>query len=176
MAQQTPKSCTPGLLKFLLVLLAMALAVYIVGPPLYWQFREGLTLVRQASTCSPCVCDCTLEAGLSIPPALSNLSFADCGKLDPQFRQDMEKNYTDLLSEELRLQQTVAEENREHSVTSLLDAKRLASQYQKEAEKCNAGMETCEGARERAEASFIAEKKLSVLWEQRARQMGWKDK
>lgn len=87
----------------------------------------------------------------------------------------MEKNSTDLVSEELRLQEIVAEENQQHAEMMLLDAKKLASQYQKEAEKCNAGIETCEGARERAEASLVTERKATALWEQRARQMGWKD-
>lgn len=170
MAQTTHKSCTAGLLKLLLVLLALALSVYIVGPPLYWQFMEGL----HSASCSPCVCDCPSEARLSIiPPGFNNLSLTDCGK--PEFREEMEKNSTDLVSEELRLQEVVAEENQQHAEMMLLDAKKLASQYQKEAEKCNAGIETCEGARERAEASLVLERKSTALWEQRARQMGWKD-
>jgi hypothetical protein len=87
----------------------------------------------------------------------------------------MEKNYTDLLAEELKLQETVTVENQQRADMALLEAKKLASQYQKEAEKCTAGMETCEEARERAEATLRAEKKLSSLWEQRARQLGWKE-
>uniref|UniRef100_A0A0D6R5J0 DUF1068 domain-containing protein n=1 Tax=Araucaria cunninghamii TaxID=56994 RepID=A0A0D6R5J0_ARACU len=174
MAQGTPISCSLGALKLVLVLLGIALAGYIGGPSLYWQFMEGL---KEAASCSPCECDCPSEAARFsiIPPGLSNLSLQDCGKLNPEMKQEMERNMTDLLSEELRLQQSVAEANQQHAELTLLDAKKLASQYQKEAEKCNAGIETCEGARERAEASLVIERRTSALWEKRARQMGWKD-
>ena len=103
------------------------------------------------------------------------IEYADCGKHDPEVNEDMEKNYSDLLAEELKLQETVTVENQQRADMALLEAKKLASQYKKEAEKCTAGMETCEEARERAEATLIAEKKLSELWEQRAHKMGWKE-
>ncbi len=38
------------------------------------------------------------------------------------------------------------------------------------------GMETSEEARERAEAELVIERKQTVLWERRARAMGWKGK
>lgn len=79
----------------------------------------------------------------------------------------------DLLTEELKLQGTVAEEHSRHMNITLAEAKRVASQYQKEAEKCNAATETCEQARERAEALLIKERKETSVWEQRAHQMGW---
>ncbi|KAJ6401347.1 hypothetical protein OIU84_016709 [Salix udensis] len=41
----------------------------------------------------------------------------------------------------------------------------MTSQYQKEADKCNSGMETCEEAREKAEATLAAQKKLTAMWE-----------
>mgnify|MGYP002775693851 FL=1 len=90
-------------------------------------------------------------------------------------KEELEKYPTDLLSEELKLQATVADESQQRADASLLEVKKLSSQYQKEAEKCNFGMETCEQAREKAEAFFIAQKKLTRLWEQRARGLGWKD-
>ena len=58
----------------------------------------------------------------------------------------------------------------------LLEAKKLASQYQKEADKCNSGMETCEEVREKAEEALSAQMKLTALWEIRARQKGWREK
>lgn len=58
---------------------------------------------------------------------------------------------------------------------ALLEAKKITSQYQKEADKCNSGMETCEEAREKAEAALMAQKKLTSMWELRARQRGWKE-
>ncbi|CAK9181071.1 unnamed protein product [Ilex paraguariensis] len=85
----------------------------------------------------------------------------------------MEKQFVDLLSEELKLQETVGEEHIHHMNITFGEARRLASQYQKEAEKCNAATEICEAARERAEALLLKERKITSLWEQRARQVGW---
>lgn len=79
----------------------------------------------------------------------------------------------DLLTEELKLQEAVAEEHSRHMNVTLAEAKRVATQYQKEAEKCNAATETCEEARERAEALLLKERKVTFAWEQRARQLGW---
>lgn len=85
----------------------------------------------------------------------------------------MEKQYVDLLSEELKLQETVGKEHSQHMNITFGEARRLASQYQREAEKCNAATETCESARERAQALLTKEKKITLLWEKRARQLGW---
>jgi len=99
----------------------------------------------------------------------------DCGKNDPELSKEMEKQSVDLLTEELRLQEAVAEEHTHHMNVTLVEAKRLASQYQKEAEKCNAATETCEEARERAEAALTKERRVTYIWEQRARRSGWQD-
>lgn len=99
----------------------------------------------------------------------------DCMKHDPEVSEEMEKSFTDLLSEEVKLNEAEALKNQQHADVALLEAKKMASQYQKEAEKCNAGMETCEQAREKAEATLEAQKKLSAMWELRARQRGWKE-
>lgn len=100
-------------------------------------------------------------------------NYADCGSNDPDLKQEMEKQLTDLLSEELKLQEAVAKEHTRHMNVTFAEAKRVASQYQREAEKCNAATEICEQARERAEALLIKERKLTTMWEKRARQMGW---
>lgn len=100
----------------------------------------------------------------------------DCGKHDSDLKKEMEKQFVDLLTEELQLQKTVAEEHTHHMNLTFIEARRLASQYQKEAEKCNAATETCEEARERTEASLIKEKKVTAMWEHRARQLGWEGK
>lgn len=109
-------------------------------------------------------------------PGFGNTVSSDCDKVDPDLKEDLDKNALELLSEELKLQETVAEESQLHADSALLDAKKLASQYQKEAEKCNSGMETCEEAREKAQAALEAQKRLSVMWEKRAREMGWRDR
>lgn len=97
----------------------------------------------------------------------------DCDSDDPDVKHEMEKQFVDLLSEELKLQEAVAEEHLHHMNITFGEAKRVASQYQREAEKCNAATEICEEARERAEALLRKERKVTSLWEHRARQMGW---
>ncbi|KAF5191648.1 putative transmembrane protein [Thalictrum thalictroides] len=87
----------------------------------------------------------------------------------------MEKNFTELLSEELKLREVEALDNQRHADMALLEAKKMASQYQKEADKCNSGMETCEEAREKAEDALVEQRRLTATWELRARQRGWKE-
>ncbi|KAI4334137.1 hypothetical protein L6164_018866 [Bauhinia variegata] len=169
-------SCNPALLKVGLGVVALCIAGYILGPPLYWHLIEGLAAVKHSSsTCAPCVCDCSSQPLLSIPEGLSNSSIEDCAKHDPEVSGDTEKNFADLLSEELKLREAEALENQQRADMALLEAKKIASQYQKEADKCNSGMETCEEAREKADTTLAAQKKLTALWELRARQKGWKE-
>lgn len=164
-------------LKVGLGLMGLCLLGYILGPPLYWHFMEGLAAMSySSSSCTPCVCDCSSQPLLTIPEGLSNTSFAaDCAKRDPQVGEDTEKNFAELLTEELKLRETEALDNQQRADMALLEAKKKTSQYQKEADKCNSGMETCEEAREKAEAALVAQKKLTAIWEQRARQKGWKE-
>ncbi|KAG9447632.1 hypothetical protein H6P81_013760 [Aristolochia fimbriata] len=167
--------CKPGMLKGLVAILASCLAIYIVGPPLYWHITEGVAAVSRASVCPPCVCDCTSQPLLTLPEGLTNSSFADCGKHEGEGNEEPDSNFTDLLAEELKLREAEALEKQRKADRQLLEAKKLASQYQKEADKCNSGMETCEEARERAEAALQAQKRMSEMWEMRARQRGWKE-
>lgn len=85
----------------------------------------------------------------------------------------MEKQLADLLSEEIKLQEMVSNEQSHRMNVTLGEARRLGLQYQREAEKCNAATETCEQARERAEALMTKERKVTSMWEKRARQLGW---
>lgn len=73
------------------------------------------------------------------------------------------------------MREAEATENQRKADMALLEAKKLTSQYMKEADKCNSGMETCEEAREKAEVLLLAQKKLTAIWEMRARQKGWKE-
>ncbi|KAA8524721.1 hypothetical protein F0562_011144 [Nyssa sinensis] len=173
-----PGSCSPGLLKAALGLMAMCLAGYILGPPLYWHFMEGLAALNRSSSstsCPPCLCDCSSQPLLTIPHGLSNTSFADCAKHDPEVSDDTEKDFAELLSEELKLREAEALESQQHADMALLEAKKVTSQYQKEADKCNSGMETCEEAREKAEAALLEQRRETAKWELRARQRGWKE-
>ncbi|GAB2285255.1 hypothetical protein Dimus_019709 [Dionaea muscipula] len=174
--------CSPAVVKLTLALIALCIAGYIVGPPLYWHLMEGLATVTRSSSsssfsaiCPTCVCDCSSQPLLTIPEGLSNTSFAGCAKHEPGVSEDTEKRYAELFSEELRLREAEAAENQRRADVALLESKKITSQYQKEAEKCNSGMETCEEAREKAEAALVAQKKLTALWEVRARKRGWND-
>ncbi|KAL5216431.1 hypothetical protein ABZP36_007832 [Zizania latifolia] len=166
--------------RWCLVILAVASALGVSGPAFYWRYKKGFasssSSAAVSSPCPPCSCDCPPPLSLqSIAPGLVNFSISGCSKNDPEFNKEMEKQFVDLLNEELKLQQIVAEEHIHHMNATLVEAKRQATQYQREAEKCNAATETCEEARERSEAAISKEKKLTALWEQRARQLGWQD-
>lgn len=167
--------------RWCLVILAVASALGVSGPALYWRYKKGFssspaTVAASAPSCPPCSCDCPPPLSLkSIAPGLANFSITDCGKNNPELAKEMEKQFVDLLNEELKLQQVVAEEHSHHMNATLVEAKRQATQYQREAEKCNAATETCEEAREQSEAAISMEKKLTAMWEQRARQLGWQD-
>ncbi|OVA01349.1 Protein of unknown function DUF1068 [Macleaya cordata] len=161
-------------LRCCLVIFAVASALYVSGPALYWRFKKGIRLGDNAPSCSPCVCDCPPPLSLmTIAPGLVNLSVTDCGKNDPELNKEMEKQFVDLLTEELKLQEAVSEEHIHHMNITYGEARRVASQYQREAEKCNAATQICEEARERSEAMLIKERKVTSLWERRARKLGW---
>ncbi|KAF5469553.1 hypothetical protein F2P56_013617 [Juglans regia] len=161
-------------LRWCLVVFAVVSALGVCGPALYWRFKKTVRLGGTTASCPPCICDCPPPLSLlKIAPGLVNLSITDCGSNDPDLKQEMEKQFVDLLTEELKLQEAVAQEHAHHMNITFAEAKRVASQYQREAEKCNAATETCEEARERAEALLIKERKVTSLWERRARKMGW---
>ncbi|XP_021889093.1 uncharacterized protein LOC110808062 isoform X1 [Carica papaya] len=167
-------------------MMGLCIVGYIVGPPLYWHVSEGLAAAVRSS-CPPCLCDCSFRPLVSLSDAfticvslcfhagMSNNSLLDCMKSDPELSEETEKSFTELLSEEVKLREIQALENQRRADRALLEAKKVASQYQKEADKCNMGMETCEEAREKAEAALETQRKLSAMWEIRARQRGWRD-
>ncbi|EPS68037.1 hypothetical protein M569_06737, partial [Genlisea aurea] len=164
-----------GVLKAAVSLMAVCLAGYIVGPPLYWHLMEGLASTSSAASCPVCDCDCDSLSLMSIPEGLINASLIDCAKHESGVNQETQKNFAELLSDELRVREEEARANEQRGDTAILDAKKMTSQYQKEADKCNSGMETCEEAREKSEAALLAQKQLTAMWEQRARRRGWKD-
>ncbi|XP_051152249.1 uncharacterized protein LOC127266145 [Andrographis paniculata] len=162
-----------GVLKAVVGLMAVGLAAYIVGPPLYWHLMEALASASAPPSCPACNCDCDSMPLISIPQGLGNASFSGCTRNDPDVNEDTQKNFSELLSEELKLREAEALENQRRADMALLEAKKMTSQYQKEADKCNSGMETCEEAREKSETALSAQKQLTALWMQRARQRGW---
>lgn len=154
------------------MMLAIGLVFYMLSPPLYWKLAQGAAHSRLSGACNPCACDCMLDTDSMLLPGFGNTPSSDCEKL----QEEVDQKSVDLLTEELKLQETVAEESQRRADSALLDAKKVASQYQKEAEKCSSGMETCEEAREKSEAELAAQKKVSAMWEKRARELGWRDR
>ncbi|KAL8168089.1 hypothetical protein V2J09_009588, partial [Rumex salicifolius] len=168
-----------GWLRCCLVTFAVVSALCVCGPALFWKLRRSssssfLFHSSSSSSCAPCNCDCPPSLSLArVVPGLANLSIADCGSSDPDLKKEMEKEFSDLLTEELKLQEAVAAELAQHMNGTFTEARRIALLYQMEAEKCNAATETCEQARERSVALLTKEKRITSLWERRARKLGW---
>ncbi|XAR52556.1 hypothetical protein NMG60_11020696 [Bertholletia excelsa] len=158
---------SPGFVRCILVLVFMFLLAIVL-----WHTGEKS---HYQPSCPSCDCDCDSDNIFSIQLDLLNNSYSECGKNDPEMNEEMEKDTVSLLSEELSLQKNVTDDNLGRTRALIMEAKRTSRHYQKEAEKCNAGVETCEEARERAEAALVEERKLSELWEKRAREYGWKE-
>ncbi|KAF2546131.1 hypothetical protein F2Q70_00019419 [Brassica cretica] len=158
-------------LKVGLALMGLSMVGYILGPPLYWHLTEALAAVSHSSdsSCPPCACDCSSLPLLTIPEGKIEAEH------DPEVNGDTEKNYAELLTEELKLHEADSLEKHKRADMGLLEAKKVTSSYQKDADKCNSGMETCEEAREKAELALAEQKKLTSKWEERARQKGWRD-
>jgi len=55
--------------RFGLWVVALSIAGYIVGPPLYWHLIELLNH-SSSSSCTPCVCDCSSQPIISIPQGI----------------------------------------------------------------------------------------------------------
>ncbi|KAF9617609.1 hypothetical protein IFM89_037672 [Coptis chinensis] len=179
-SRRSPSTC----LRCCLLVFALTSAIYISEPDLFSRFKKGFTLDnKSAVSCAPCSCNCPPPLSLlKIAPGLVNLTVTvlkdaketeECGKNDPELNNEMEKQFVDRLTEELKLQKAVAEEHTRHMNVTYIAARRLGSQYQKETEKCNTATETCEEAREQVEALLIKERKVTSVWERRARQSGW---
>ncbi|XP_019418598.1 PREDICTED: uncharacterized protein LOC109329389, partial [Lupinus angustifolius] len=151
-------------LRWFLIWVCLCFLVFIVGPKSKWKLKET------TPSCSTCECYCS-----SPEESYLDLSLAVCGKDDPVINEEVKKDLLTMLSEELNLQKIVANETLEHTKRLIIETKKTFSQYQKEAEKCNVGVETCEKARERVEAELIEELRLSAFWENRAHEYGWND-
>ncbi|KAE8678431.1 putative 39S ribosomal protein L45 [Hibiscus syriacus] len=150
-----------GVLRLGFVFVCACLGVYIVGRSLLWRLEE-----KSRVPCPSCLCDCSSHTDFLIPPG--------CSENDPDLSEELEKDTVALLSEEIALQKIVNNDARERALALTIDTKRASSHYQKEAGKCIAGVETCEEARERAEAQLGEELKLTALWQKRASQLGWR--
>lgn len=159
--QNEQRQCSYGVLKWVSVWMSVCYIVFTIGPPSRWRFKQS-----PCPQCHHCYCS-------SVEYPLGSL---DCGKHDPAMKEEMNKDPLSMLSEELKLQKIVANETLEQTKRLVINARNTFSHYKKEVEKCSIGMETCEEARERAEAELVEERRLTALWEERARDYGWKDR
>nr|GMD48205.1 phosphoglycerate mutase-like protein AT74H [Ipomoea batatas] len=164
--------CSQGAVRCVVIFVGLFLVLYIVRPSILWSSNLRSSVL---DSCPLCSCDCDEDSTLPLPLDVLNSSFADCAKDNPEMNEEMKKDIITLLSEEINLLKNVTSDSLEHTNALITGAKRASSHYQREAEKCNTGMETCEEARERAQAALIEERKLSELWESRARDFGWND-
>lgn len=159
---------TRAVLRTVLVVFCVCLVGYSTVP--LWLKENS----NAQGSCPHCLCDRSSEDFIPMPSGFLDISVADCGKDDPELYEEMRKDVVTLTVEELELRKTVANETLEHTRALISDARKASSHYQKEAEKCSVGVETCEEAREIAEAQLVQERRLSALWEERARELGWK--
>ena len=101
--------------------------------------------------------------------------FSDCAKHFKRVKSRASGEQTEkVLVEELKQREDEATQAQQEADVKLLEAKKLASQYQKEADKCSSGMDICEEAGEKSTVALVQQKKLTSLWEQRAWELGWK--
>ncbi|XP_074340332.1 uncharacterized protein LOC141678045 [Apium graveolens] len=163
------------IMKVITWILGICLTGYIMGPPLYWHTSQALL---SRFSCPPCLCHHYHCSSLHFLPSISHgfnfTSFTACMKNDPDMSEEMEKTIINQLSDELKLIETEATETQHIADKTLLDTKKLVSQYQKEADKCTSGMGTCEEAREKAEITLRSQQEHTAMWELRALQNGWK--
>ncbi|XP_021274824.1 uncharacterized protein LOC110409712 [Herrania umbratica] len=152
-----------GVLRFASAFVCVCLVGHIVGPTLFNGLKDKSTA---RVSCPPCFCNCSSEAQSVSPP--------DCGKHNPDVKA-IKKDIVALLSEEIALQKIVSNETLERTRAQRKYMKRASSYYQKMAEKCYVGVETCEEGRKRAESELEEERKLTALWKKRARELGSKD-
>ncbi|PKI55456.1 hypothetical protein CRG98_024169 [Punica granatum] len=101
----------------------------------------------------------------------SSLS-GDCRETDPNMKKVLQHRIS-LLKEEIDLRVTVARESLKRTETAIEMSKKTSARFQNEAAKCRICVETCEEVRERAEAELVEERRLTKLWEKRARKHGW---
>ncbi|XBH95058.1 hypothetical protein VPH35_085693 [Triticum aestivum] len=100
--------------------------------------------------------------------------FPDCAEQFKEVKISASGEETELLIDELKQRGEEATEAQQQADVKLLEAKKLASRYQKEADKCSSDMDTCEEAREKSAESLLGQRKLTALWEERARELRWK--
>ncbi|KAK4781691.1 hypothetical protein SAY86_015793 [Trapa natans] len=159
--------------------LMLCLTAFIVGSTLVAVFEwrrsssplttssvSSISAAADASSCLSCSCRCHVK-----PHRCPHRP--DYVKTQPN-RKDLLDRIA-LLKEEIELLKTVARDSLKHTDAVIVALKRNSRRFQSEASKCRAWMETCEKGREMAEAEIVKERRLTKLWENRAREMRWRD-
>ncbi|KAH0854266.1 LOW QUALITY PROTEIN: hypothetical protein HID58_090066, partial [Brassica napus] len=141
--------------------MVLCMVAYIAGPSLYWHLNETIAESLHSS-CPPLFCDCSSQPLLYIPDGLSNHSFLDARKGAKRTRV-----VSRMVAEELKLREAQAQEDEWRADSGV--------SVSEEADKCSMGMETCEQAREKSDATLDEQRRVSYMWELRARQNGWKE-
>ncbi|PKI78244.1 hypothetical protein CRG98_001415 [Punica granatum] len=96
---------------------------------------------------------------------------ANCRETDPNMKKVLQHRVA-LLKEEIDLRETVARESLKRTEAAIEMSIKTSARFQNEAAKCRICVETCEEGRERAEAELVKERRLTRLWEKRARKQG----
>ncbi|KAK8940300.1 hypothetical protein KSP40_PGU005694 [Platanthera guangdongensis] len=68
----------PNVVRLALAVMALGLAAYIVGPPLYWHLAEALGRASSYSSCTLCNCDCSSQPLLALSAELTNFTLTAC--------------------------------------------------------------------------------------------------
>nr|XP_027103272.1 uncharacterized protein LOC113724584 [Coffea arabica] len=166
-----------GFLRFLSILVGLILVVYVwrPSPSSSGRSHKPKKKFKALVSCPECSCDCPQSDSFTLPSGIFNVSSSGCTSEDPEMNEELKKDTITLLSEEISLQQNVTRDILDHALELTMDAKQMASFHRREAQKCYVRVDTCETARERAEAALLKESKLTLLWEERARNFGWRD-
>ncbi|OWM63791.1 uncharacterized protein LOC116215064 [Punica granatum] len=152
---------------FLLCLVAFVLGSMAVTVIKWRRTSTSLAYLSPAAgtSCSSCSCQCAVKPGHLPRPS-------DCRETDPNMKKVLQHRIS-LLKEEIDLRVTVARESLKRTETAIEMSKKTSARFQNEAAKCRICVETCEEVRERAEAELVEERRLTKLWEKRARKHGW---
>ncbi|BBN08590.1 hypothetical protein MPTK1_4g12790 [Marchantia polymorpha subsp. ruderalis] len=143
---------------------------------LYWEFIGHTS--ADLKPCPPCACDCLQPGDESLKESLGDLKdviLPNCGRDHPGMQSELKKSRFQLMKEEFLLNKIVRQETQLRYEKPIRDAQKKAADHEKEYESCNQKLIESEGAREMAAIDLSNQRKVTLLWEERARTLGWKD-
>ncbi|KAL2630964.1 hypothetical protein R1flu_015650 [Riccia fluitans] len=162
-----------------LSVVAITLCIFL-GSPFYWQLKDDAAAGLEGSgsdICPPCTCDCVASQFQGfLNETYANLDYVtlpNCGRNDPDMLQELKKSRTQLLEEELQLEDAVWIGDRARFDSKIQEFEAMAAHYLEESQQCNSEMSASESAREKAEADLVTQRKITYSWESRAHALGW---